>query len=99
MLPKFLKPSRNFDGVPGADGFAGAVNRFTPGRRVTQGGGQDINNNKTRKNQQYIHEIKDNRTHLFNKEMEILNSIRNFKNGHIDNDNTKKKFMKTIKRS
>ena len=80
-------------------GTRNLVNRFTPGRRVTQGGGQDINNNKTRKNQQYIHEIKDNRTHLFNKEMEILNSIRNFKNGHIDNDNTKKKFMKTIKRS
>ena len=56
--------------------------------------------NKTRKNRQhqYIHEVKDNRTHLFNKEMEILNSIRNFKNGHIDNDNTKKQFMKAVKR-
>ena len=60
-----------------------------------QGGG-----NKTRKNRQhqYMREIKDNRTHLFNKEMEILNSIRNFKNGHIDNDNTKKQFMKAVKR-
>ena len=55
---------------------------------------------KTRKNRQhqYMREIKDNRTHLFNKEMEILNSIRNFKNGHIDNDNTKKQFMKAVKR-
>ena len=68
-----------------------------PGRR-NQRGGQDINNNKTRKNRQrqYIHEIKQNRTHLFNKEMEILNSIRNFKNGH--NDDTKKQFMKAVKR-
>ena len=57
-----------------------------------QGGG------KTRKNQQYIHEVKQNRTHLFNKEMEIINSIRNFKHGHIDNDNTKKQFMKAVKR-
>jgi hypothetical protein len=56
--------------------------------------------NKTRKNRQhqYIHEIKKNRNELFNKEMEILNSIRNFKHGHIDNDNTKKQFMKAVKR-
>ena len=54
--------------------------------------------NKTRKNGQYMREIKDNRTHLFNKEMQILNSIRNFKHGHIDNDNTKKQFMKAVKR-
>ena len=66
-----------------------------PTTESPQGGG-----NKTRKNRQhqYIHEIKQNRTHLFNKEMEILNSIRNFKNGHIDNDNTKKQFMKAVKR-
>ena len=57
----------------------------------------NISNNKTRKNRQYIHEIKENRTQLFNKEMEIINSIRNFKYGH--NDDIKKKFMKTIKRS
>ena len=56
-----------------------------------------MNNNKTRKNGQYIHEIKKNRNELFNKEMEIINSIRNFKYGH--NDDIKKKFMKTIKRS
>jgi len=60
--------------------------------------------NKTRKirQHQYIHEIKQNRTHLFNKEMEIINSIRNFKHGHIDNDNdndnTKKQFMRAVKR-
>ena len=53
---------------------------------------------KTRKTRHFIHEIKDNRTHLFNKEMEIINSIRNFKHGHIDNDNTKKQFMKSVKR-
>lgn len=77
-----------------------------PGTRSTQGtqggGGQDINNNKTRKNRQhqYIHEIKKNRNELFNKEMEIINSIRNFKHGHIDNDNdnTKKHFMNAVKR-
>ena len=77
--------------------FSRAFGRIMPGRR-DQTGGQDINNNKTRKNQQYIHEIKDNRTHLFNKEMEIINSIRNFKHGHIDKDNTKKQFMKAVKR-
>jgi hypothetical protein len=53
---------------------------------------------KTRKTRHFIHEIKDNRTHLFNKEMEIINSIRNFKHGRIDNDNTKKQFMKSVKR-
>ena len=74
-----------------------AFGRIMPGRR-NQTGGQDTNNNKTRKNGQYIREIKDNRTHLFNKEMEILNSIRNFKHGHIDKDNTKKQFMKAVKR-
>jgi len=68
---------------------------------VAAGGG-----NITRKNRQYIHEIKDNRTHLFNKEMEIINSIRNFKHGlgrneHGKNkpENIQKKFIKVIKRS
>ena len=62
--------------------------------------------NITRKNRQYIHEIKNNRTHLFNKEMEIINSIRNFKHGHGPNEhgknkpeNIQKKFIKVIKRS
>jgi hypothetical protein len=58
-----------------------------------------IGGNKTRKNRQYVREIKDNRTHLFNKEMEIINSIRNFKHGRTDNDNTKKQFIKAVKRS
>ena len=66
-----------------------------------QGKGQS-GGNKTRKNRQhqYIHEIKQNRNELFNKEMEIINSIRNFKHGHIDNDNdnTKKHFMNAVKR-
>jgi len=66
-----------------------------------QGKGQ-FGGNKTRKNRQhqYIHEIKQNRNELFNKEMEIINSIRNFKHRHIDNDNdnTKKNFMKAMKR-
>ena len=65
-------------------------------------------NNITRKNRQYIHEIKENRTQLFNKEMEIINSIRNFKhvhvrghneNGKIKPENIQKKFIKVIKRS
>ena len=66
--------------------------------------------NITRKNRQYIHEIKDNRTHIFNKEMEIINSIRNFKHGHNHGhgpnehgknkpENIQKKFIKVIKRS
>jgi len=64
--------------------------------------------NKTRKNRQYIREIKDNRTHLFNKEMQILNSIRNFKHGHgygpnerskNKPENIEKKFTRVIKRS
>lgn len=53
--------------------------------------------NKTRKSQQYIREIKQNRTELFNKEMEIINSIRNFKHGH--NKDSKKRFMKAVKRA
>jgi hypothetical protein len=72
--------------------------------KVLKGGGDG--NNKTRKNRQYIHEIKDNRTQLFNKEMEIINSIRNFKHGHGPNEhgknkpeNIQKKFIKVIKRS
>lgn len=71
------------------------------GQAQPQGEGQ-AGGNKTRKirQHQYIHEIKQNRTHLFNKEMEIINSIRNFKHGHIDNDNdnTKKQFMRAVKR-
>ena len=53
--------------------------------------------NKTRKNRQYIREIKDNRAHLFKKEMEIINSIRNFKYGHTDEP--KKQFIRAVKRS
>ena len=52
---------------------------------------------KTRKTRQYIHDIKKNRTELFNKEMEIINSIRNFKHGH--NDDSKKRFIKAVKTS
>jgi hypothetical protein len=63
-----------------------------PAEKFTQAGC-----NITRKNRQYIHEIKDNRTHLFNKEMEIINSIRNFKHGHIHEP--KKQFINVIKRS
>ena len=64
--------------------------------------------NKTRKNRQYIHEIKENRKQQFTKEMEIINSIRNFKHGrNHDNhepikdkrENIEKKFIKVIKRS
>ncbi len=66
--------------------------------------------NITRKNRQYIHEIKENRKQLFNKEMEIINSIRNFKHGHHHGhgpnehgknkaENIEKKFIKVIKRS
>jgi hypothetical protein len=74
-----------------------AFSSIMPGRRRPQGGGQDINNNKTRKNGQYIREIKENRNELFNKEMEIINSIRNFKHGHIHEP--KKQFVNVIKRS
>jgi hypothetical protein len=52
---------------------------------------------KTRKTRQYIHDIKKNRTELFNKEMEIITSIRNFKHGH--NDDSKKRFIKAVKTS
>jgi hypothetical protein len=58
---------------------------------------QAAGGNKTRKNRQYIREIKDNRAHLFNKEMEIINSIRNFKYGHIHEP--KKQFIRAVKRS
>ena len=74
-----------------------AFSRIMPGRRGPQRGGQDISNNKTRKNGQYMREIKENRTELFNKEMEIINSIRNFKHGHTDEP--KKQFINVIKRS
>jgi hypothetical protein len=58
---------------------------------------QAAGGNKTRKNGQYIREIKENRNELFNKEMEIINSIRNFKHGHIHEP--KKQFINVIKRS
>ena len=79
-----------------------APRRYSSSQAVQAGG------NITRKNRQYIHEIKDNRTHLFNKEMEIINSIRNFKHGHHHGhdergknkpENIQKKFIKVIKRS
>ena len=80
------------------------------GGQAGGGGGEDNGNNKTRKNRQYIHEIKENRTQLFNKEMEIINSIRNFKHGHHHGhrpnengknkpENIEKKSIKVIKRS
>jgi hypothetical protein len=66
-------------------------------------GARNGNNNKTRKNREYIHEIKENRKQLFDKEMEIINSIRNFKHGqhgqtHNNPENIKKEFIKVIKR-
>ena len=71
-------------------------NSFAPIAAVGSGGG----GNNTRKNRGYIHEIKENRKQLFNKEMEIINSIRNFKHGHDDRgENIQKKFIKVIKRS
>jgi len=80
----------------GASRFSQAFGRFTQ-RNRGQRGGQDINNNKTRKNGQYIRDIKENRNELFNKEMEIINSIRNFKHRHTDEP--KKQFINVIKRS
>ena len=73
------------------------------------GGARNGNNNKTRKNREYIHEIKENRKQLFDKEMEIINSIRNFKHeqhgqhgqhgqNHNKHENIKKEFIKVIKR-
>ena len=70
--------------------------KIMPGNRG-QRGGQDISNNKTRKNGQYIRDIKENRNELFNKEMEIINSIRNFKHRHTDEP--KKQFINVIKKS
>ena len=81
---------------------------FKRGQGGGGGGEHNTSNNKTRKNRQYIHEIKENRTQLFNKEMEIINSIRNFKHGHHHGhsehgnnkpENIEKKFIKVIKRS
>jgi hypothetical protein len=80
-----------------SQGASRFVGRFTPMNRRGQRGGQDINNNKTRKNGQYIRDIKENRNELFNKEMEIINSIRNFKHRHTDEP--KKQFINVIKRS
>jgi hypothetical protein len=86
----------------------GRVGSFFTRRKVgggqSGGGEEDNSNNITRKNRQYIHEIKENRTQLFNKEMEIINSIRNFKHGSNEHDknkpeNIEKKFIKVIKRS
>jgi hypothetical protein len=103
--------------APKGPGIGDRIGTFFKGLRTKKGGGQagggggeDNGNNKTRKNRQYIHEIKENRTQLFNKEMEIINSIRNFKHGnnhvHRPNENGKnkpeniqKKFIKVIKRS
>ena len=45
----------------------------------TQAGGKVNANEYPRK---YIKEIKDNRKKLYEKEMEIIRSIRNFNNGH-----------------
>ena len=74
-----------------------AENPPSPSTAVAAGGGNA--NNKTRKNRQYIHEIKENREHLFTKEMEIIKSIRNFKHGQDKKENIEKKFIKTITRS
>jgi len=89
----------------GMRNFFGRFSRSKSGGGQAGGGGEEDNdNNKTRKNRHYIHEIKENRTQLFNKEMEIINSIRNFKHGPNENgknkpENIQKKFIKVIKRS
>jgi hypothetical protein len=84
------------------------VNSGQTGGNVTRKNSDQAGSNITRNKRQYIHEIKENRTQLFNKEMEIINSIRNFKHvhvrGHNENGKTKpeniqKKFIKVIKRS
>ena len=91
----------NYSPLPNTDDTNANEVSQPQGQAQPQGEGQ-AGGNKTRKirQHQYIHEIKQNRTHLFNKEMEIINSIRNFKHGHIDNDNdnTKKQFMRAVKR-
>ena len=75
----------------------GATQVATP-----QNGGAGNGNNKTRKNREYIHEVKENRKQLFDKEMEIINSIRNFTHGPHEHDhkheNINKKFIKVITR-
>ena len=75
----------------------GATQVATP-----QNGGAENGNNKTRKNREYIHEVKENRKQLFDKEMEIINSIRNFTHGPHEHDhkheNINKKFIKVITR-
>ena len=66
-----------------------------------------VGGNKTRKYGHYIHDIKQNRKELFNKEMEIINSIRKFKHGrHVNNatqnknkyKNMKKRFITSVKK-
>lgn len=95
------KKETNYSPLPNTDDTNANEVSQPQGQAQPQGEGQ-AGGNKTRKirQHQYIHEIKQNRTHLFNKEMEIINSIRNFKHGHIDNDNdnTKKQFMRAVKR-
>ena len=78
-----------------------------PPPRVREGGPTQTGGNKTRKYRHYIHDIKENRKELFNKEMEIINSIRKFKYGrHVMNGtqnknkykNMRKRFITSVKK-
>ena len=78
-----------------------------PPPRVQAAGLTQAGGNKTRKYRHYIHDIKENRKELFNKEMEIINSIRNFKHGrHVMNGtqnknkykNMRKRFITSVKK-
>ena len=105
-IPKnSLRPTRPLPPVPPVPPVPIEMDPLSGEIPVTGGFG---GGGKTRKNRQYIHEIKENRTHLFNKEMQILNSIRNFKHGQHHGlnergknkpENIEKKFIKVIKRS
>ena len=96
--PPVEKPSLFKRGLQiGKQLLTGKIPQQSQSTAVAAGGGNA--NNKTRKNRQYIHEIKENREHLFTKEMEIIKSIRNFKHGQDKKENIEKKFIKTITRS
>jgi hypothetical protein len=82
-----------------------------PPPRVRAGASVQVGGNKTRKYRHYIKDIKENRKELFNKEMEIINSIRNFKHGrHATNvtqnknkyknkyKNMRKRFITSVKK-
>jgi hypothetical protein len=66
---------------------------------VAAGGGQEGGGRRRHNRTRYISDIKNNRRRLYEREKEIIQSIRNFEKGNIKSHHNKtRKFGKMLRR-